>query len=145
MPLLISRLLSSDGPDADSHPITSPTHPAQVCWWPHRPLGRLLGPCAKHLGVSGSSFSSRITVCGLGQIMLCFSFLDWKMEIKIPCRVAVILNDLLRLGVLDKQEIRYSYFYYALFLTPLNRVTGSLGQALCTALVIPIEFLASAE
>lgn len=68
------------------------------------------------------------------------------MEIKIlTLRIAVMLNDLLHLGVLDKQEIKYRYFYYVLSPAPLSRVTSSLGLAFRISLIIPIEFLASAE
>lgn len=56
-----------------------------------------------------------------------------------------MLNDLLHLGVLDKQEIKYRYFYYVLSPAPLSRVTSSLGLAFRISLIIPIEFLASAE
>lgn len=54
-----------------------------------------------------------------------------------------MLNGLLHLGVLDKQELKL--FSLRSIPMSLNRVTSSLGQALCISLIIPIELLASAS
>lgn len=40
----------------------------------------------------------------------------------------MMLDDLLHVEVLDKQELKYCYFYYVLSPVPLSRVTSSSGS-----------------